>query len=219
MLRRDQAYIGVLIDEIVAKASEEPYRMLTARVEHRLLLRADTADLRLSEIGRGLGLLGEEESRIFEDRRTRLDQGRALLTRTINPGPAAAGWARAHGTAELTHGVSLKDLLRRPELDVPALAALEPALADLPAAEAEELSLAAKYEGYIERARLEAGRLRELEDQALPPGLDYETIPNLSREAVEKLGRIRPETLGQAGRISGLSPADLLAILVFLRRK
>ena len=219
VLRRDQAYIGVLIDEIVAKSSEEPYRMLTARVEHRLLLRSDTADLRLSEIGRGLGLLGEEEYRIFADRETRLDRGLALLRRTINPGPAVADWARAHGTAELTHGVSLKDLLRRPELDVPALAALEPALADFPTAEAEELSLAAKYEGYIERARLEASRLRELEDHPLPPGLDYGTIPNLSREAVEKLGRIHPETLGQAGRISGLSPADLLAILVYLRRK
>lgn len=218
VLRRDQAYIGVLLDELVAKESQEPYRMLTARVEHRLLLRGETADLRLAELGWSLGLLFDPEHESFMARTERLARGRALMTRTINPAPRVDAWAQDHGTAQLTHGVSLRDLLRRPELDLAALAELEPGLCDIPVAEAEELSLEVKYEGYITRARAEAERLRALEDQVLPPELDYGSISNLSREAVEKLARVRPETLGQASRISGLSPADLLSILLFMRR-
>ncbi|MGE5550529.1 MAG: tRNA uridine-5-carboxymethylaminomethyl(34) synthesis enzyme MnmG [Bacteroidota bacterium] len=218
ILRRDQAYIGVLIDELVTKESAEPYRMMTARAEHRLLLRADSADLRLAESGRQLGLIGEREYEAFLARKERLAKGWALLSRTINPSAAVEAWAKAHGTAVPTHGLSLKELLRRPELSLPDLFELESGLAGLSPAEAEELTHEVKYEGYIQRAQAEAERLRELEDRRIPPDLDFTAVPNLSREAVEKLTRVRPETLGQAGRISGLSPADLLAILVFLRR-
>ncbi|MGE5527975.1 MAG: tRNA uridine-5-carboxymethylaminomethyl(34) synthesis enzyme MnmG [Patescibacteria group bacterium] len=217
VLRRDQAYIGVLIDDIVTKESLEPYRLLTARVEHRLLLRAETADLRLAEIGHDLGLLAPESYGILQCRRAELERGRELLARAVHPGPEAEDWARAHGTAVLTHGVSLFDLLRRPEIGLDALAVFEPALASLAPREARELELEARYEGYIARARAEAGRLLAYEERRIPPDLDYAAIPNLSREAVEKLCRIRPETLGQAGRISGINPADLLAVLVHLR--
>ncbi len=218
VLRRDQAYIGVLIDEIISKESAEPYRMLTARVEHRLLLRGETADLRLAEIAHGLGSIGAREYEAFVHRREELARGRALLERAVKTGEETLAWARKHGTAALDRGITLKELLRRPELSLADLAELEPSLGALPPAAAEELSLEAKYEGYIARARAEAERLRAMEERALPSDLDYATIPNLSKEAVEKLTRIRPETMGQAGRISGLSPADLLAILVHLRR-
>ncbi|MCL6615478.1 MAG: tRNA uridine-5-carboxymethylaminomethyl(34) synthesis enzyme MnmG, partial [Firmicutes bacterium] len=218
VLRRDQAYIGVLIDEIVTKESDEPFRMLTARVEHRLLLRGETADLRLAEIGHGLGLIPEEEYAVFLARRERLRAAEESLSAHLNPGPELSAWAARHATAPPNRAVSLRELLRRPEIDLPALAELQPGLAALPPEEAEEISLSVKYEGYIIRARAEAERLREMEDLALPRDLDYARIPNLSQEAVEKLAKIRPETLGQAGRISGINPADLLAILVYLRR-
>ncbi|MGE5598342.1 MAG: tRNA uridine-5-carboxymethylaminomethyl(34) synthesis enzyme MnmG [Bacteroidota bacterium] len=218
ILRRDQAYIGVLLDELVTKESAEPYRIMTARAEHRLLLRADTADLRLAEIGRRLGLLTENEYDVFLRRRERLEQGRILLARGVPPGEDLLSWAAAHHTAVPAHGARLADLLRRPEISLADLVPLAPELASFSAEEGEELSLEVKYEGYIARARAEAERLRALEDRILPPDLDYAAIPNLSREAVEKLRRLRPATLGQAGRISGLSPADLLALLVHLRR-
>ena len=219
VLRRDQAYIGVLLDELVTKESAEPYRMLTARVEHRLLLRGETADLRLAGISHGLGLLADEHYTAFLKKKDSLLKGQDLLTKTINPNPAMEKWAEAHGTAVLTRGSSLGELLRRPELVLSDLYELEPELAGFSAGEAEELTLAAKYEGYIRRARGEAERLLTLEKQLLPPDLDYVKVPNLSREAVEKLQRIRPESLGQANRISGLSPADLLAILVYMRNQ
>ncbi|NLG84455.1 MAG: tRNA uridine-5-carboxymethylaminomethyl(34) synthesis enzyme MnmG [Firmicutes bacterium] len=218
ILRRDQAYIGVLIDEIVTKESDEPFRMLTARVEHRLLLRGETADLRLAEIGYGLGLIPAEDYERFLRRRERLAAAEELLATRRNPGSELTAWANRHRTTPPSHVVSLRELLRRPEIDLAALAELEPALAALPAEEAEEITLSVKYEGYIARARAEAERLRAMEDQPLSPDLDYAVIPNLSQEAVEKLSKIRPMTLGQAGRISGISPADLLALLVHLRR-
>ena len=218
VLRRDQAYIGVLIDEIVTKESDEPFRMLTARVEHRLLLRGETADLRLAEIGHALGLIPEQEYAAFLARRERLHAAEESLSAHLNPGPELSAWAARHATAPPNRAVSLRELLRRPEIDLPALAELQPGLAALPPEEAEEISLSVKYEGYIIRARAEAERLRDMEDLALPRDLDYARIPNLSQEAVEKLAKIRPETLGQAGRISGINPADLLAILVYLRR-
>lgn len=218
ILRRDQAYIGVLIDEIVTKDIQEPYRMMTARVEHRLLLRGETADLRLAEIGHRVGSLGAREYAAFLERRERLERGRRLLDRKVGSGSGVAAWARACGTAEPLPGQSLRDLLRRPEIRPADLALLEPGLAALSAAEAEEIALEVKYEGYIARARAEAERLKVMEDRTLPLDLDYTTVPNLSREAMEKLARFRPETIGQAGRISGLSPADLLALLVHLRK-
>jgi tRNA uridine 5-carboxymethylaminomethyl modification enzyme len=198
VLRRDQAYIGVLIDDLVTKGTTEPYRMFTSRAEYRLLLRQDNADFRLSSLGYDLGLLPQRNYRTLKTKQEAVEQELVRLSAT----------RVGHDT--------LTQLLRRPEIHY---ADLPGARVDLPAVVAEQVEIAVKYEGYITRQEAEVTKLKELEGRAIPTGFDYRTVSSLRNEARQKLGKIRPATLGQASRISGVSPADLGLLLVALKRQ
>ena len=202
---RSQAYIGVLIDDLVTRGVDEPYRMFTSRAEYRLLLRHDNADMRLTPMGRAIGLVDDVRWQRFEAKRARVDQIEEML-----------GSVRV-----ASEGITLGQLARRPETSWDDLVALHPALIDLSDdAEAVALSLVeARYGGYVKRQSEQVERFRRLEDKALPASLDYLTIPQLRAEAREKLDRVRPSSLGQAGRIAGISPTDIATLLVHLKRE
>jgi tRNA uridine 5-carboxymethylaminomethyl modification enzyme len=197
VLRRDQAYIGVLIDDLVTKGTVEPYRMFTSRAEYRLLLRQDNADMRLSDIGHAIGLLPGRLHNQFNQKRQMIAQERRRLE-TTHVG---------------TH--SLADLLRRPEVSYENLPGAQPPVPDEVKVQVE---IELKYQGYIDRQELEVNRFKELEEKTIPDWLDYEAVHNLRAEARQKLGRIRPRTLGQAARISGVSPSDVSVLAVLMRR-
>ncbi len=216
ILRRDQAYIGVLIDDLVTKGTEEPYRMMTSRAEYRLLLRQDNADLRLTELGWQLGTVSPQRYQLFTQKRTAVERALAQL-QTINIGPSQEANAAlaALDSPPLKSGSSVVDLLRRKELHYRPLAAAL-GLPELSEQVAEQVEINIKYEGYIAKQRKEVERFLQLEDSLLPAELDYRAIKELSSEAVEKLERVRPLSLGQASRISGVSPADLNVLLLTL---
>lgn len=196
-LRRDQAYVGVLIDDLVTKGTQEPYRMFTSRAEYRLLLRQDNADQRLSPIGQDIGLL---PSRLFERLNTKVRQIREEI----------------HRLSTTRHGQDLlSDLLKRPEIDYTSLPGRR---LDLPEEVTLQVEIALKYAGYIDRQEAEVDRLRLWEDQRIPATLDFGQVPSLRIEARSKLHAIRPTTLGQAGRISGVTPADVSVLSLFLKR-
>jgi tRNA uridine 5-carboxymethylaminomethyl modification enzyme len=202
VIDRAQAYIGVLIDDLVTRGVDEPYRMFTSRAEHRLLLRHDNADLRLTELGRRIGLVDDHRWTRFCGRKAAIERLDERLRTTRVDGESLAG------------------ILRRPPTTWADLVALHPALADSPHALGviEQVMIAAKYSGYIDRQTQQIERFRRLEDKPLPPWLDYARVPQLRAEAREKLARVRPRSLGQAGRISGLNPADIATLLVYLKR-
>lgn len=218
VLGRGEAYIGVLIDDLVTKGPREPYRMLTSRAEHRLLLRSDNADLRLAPHGYQVGLLPAEKYERFQAKRawiqgeiTRLEQEQLTPSADINAA------LKELGSAPLTHPISLAALLRRPELSYSDISRLAPPLEGLSGAAADTVEAEIKYAAYIEKEKRLVEQMRELEEKVLPSQLDYGQIKALSREAQEKLALIRPRTLGQAGRIPGVSPADVAVLMVYLR--
>ena len=219
--RRDEAYIGVLIDDLVTRGASEPYRMFTSRAEHRLLLREDNADLRLTPVGRRLGLVDEARWRRCEARREALERERARLRATrLHPRDLDPQAARAVLGAPLAEAQSLEALLRRPQVryaDLVALPGAGPGLDDPELARLVETEV--KYAGYVARQREEIARQRRLEDTRLPPDLDYGAVHGLSAEVREKLAAARPATLGQAARIDGVTPAAISALLVHLRRR
>jgi tRNA uridine 5-carboxymethylaminomethyl modification enzyme len=202
VLRRDQAYIGVLIDDLVTKGAEEPYRMFTSLAEHRLILRHDNADRRLTPIGREVGLVSDVAWQRLQEKERQIAAAQAAL--------------RAARRQDRT----LEDILRRPEVTWQSLAAEVPALAALKVSpEAwEQVEIEAKYAGYLARQAAQIARARQMEDRLLPPGLDYAAVPHMRNEAREKLARIRPRSLGQAARISGIGPADLAVLMIHLGR-
>lgn len=222
VLRRDEAYIGVLIDDLVTKGTSEPYRMMTSRAEYRLLLRQDNADLRLTEKGRAIGLVDDKRYGIFTEKRTALERTVSELGKqNISPSAENNAKLEAMGTAPLRSGSSLLDLLRRKEVTYSKLQQAFD-LPELAPQVAEQAEIFAKYEGYITKQRQEVERFMKLENKRLPDDIDYRAIKELSSEAAEKLDKVRPANIGQASRISGVSPADISVLMIALelnRRK
>jgi tRNA uridine 5-carboxymethylaminomethyl modification enzyme len=220
ILRRSEAYIGVLIDDLVNKGTDEPYRMFTSRAEHRILLRQDNADLRLTPLAHKLGLASDERlQRVEQKRQQTADVLEYLSKKAVEPGEIN-GLLVELGSAPISEKTRAVNLLRRPQVE---LADLQRALPELSqylntfGAEAlEQASIHVKYETYIDKEHQQAKRMGELEDVRIVGKLDYKAMPALSHEAREKLLRIQPETIGQASRISGISPADISVLMVYL---
>jgi tRNA uridine 5-carboxymethylaminomethyl modification enzyme len=220
VLDRSQAYIGVMIDDLVTLGTGEPYRMFTSRAEYRLLLREDNADQRLCETGHRLGLLPDEHYALYLAKKRALEEARTRITETvIHPGAEINGRLEALGTALLRKPVMLKELLRRPDLKLEDLEPWATWLADLPADVAEELEIETKYEGYLERQVEQVERFKKMEGVRLPQDMVFQGLPGLSREVQEKLTRIRPVNLGQASRISGVTPAAVAILQVYLKKR
>jgi len=220
VLDRSQAYLGVLVDDLVTRGTNEPYRMFTSRAEYRLLLREDNADQRLCEIGRRVGLLADEAYAVFRRKTDALEEARAgLSAQRIKPTAEVNDVLTNLGSTPLKGPAGLKELLCRPELGVSDLVPLAPWLAGLPPDVSEELEIEVKYEGYLVRQEEQAARFKTLETAKLPPDFNYEGLPGLSREVQEKLSRLRPVSLGQAARISGITPAAVAVLQVYLKRK
>ncbi len=219
VLTRSQSYIGTLIDDLVTKGTDEPYRMMTSRSEYRLLLRQDNADQRLTAIGHELGLvsdqrLAEVEAKYEAVRR----EVRRLMGKGLPPTAELNNFLESRGTAPVSDGAPMIALLRRPEIHYADLRQFDPEMPDLPQETAEQVEISVKYEGYIQRQLQEVEDFRKLESRAIPPGIDYANIQGLRLEAREKLAAVQPMNLGQASRISGVSPADVAALMIYLER-
>ena len=220
ILRRSESYIGTLIDDLVTKGTEEPYRMMTSRSEYRLLLRQDNADRRLTKLGHDIGLISDERLAAVEEKYAAVAREIKRLEHTGLPASDALNaLLRERGTAEITDGSPLIALLRRPQLRYDDLRAFDAGCAACPQDIAEQVEITVKYEGYIRRQMAEVEEFTRLESRLLPEELDYSGIDGLRLEAREKLAAIRPRSLGQAGRISGVSPADLAALMIFLEKE
>ncbi|MHB8790422.1 MAG: tRNA uridine-5-carboxymethylaminomethyl(34) synthesis enzyme MnmG [Desulfobulbaceae bacterium] len=225
ILDRSQAYTGVLIDDLVTKGTREPYRLFTSRAEYRLLLREDNADQRLREIGHRIGLVDRESWQAFQKKKNLIEEATALLHATrIRPGDRVNETLGQLGSVPLKQPSSLADLLRRPEITMAGIARLARCADPPPATELEnlpfgdEIELQIKYDGYIQRQEEQVARFKKLERTLLPPDLEYDGLPGLSNEVVEKLKDVRPLSLGQASRISGLTPAAISVLQVHLKK-
>jgi tRNA uridine 5-carboxymethylaminomethyl modification enzyme len=219
ILRRSESYIGTLIDDLVTKGTQEPYRMMTSRSEYRLVLREDNADRRLTARGYELGLVPEERLRAVEEKYAAVDRETQRLEHTgVSPSPALRAFLASRQTADAPDGCRLADLLRRPRIGYGDLAPFDPARPPLGEEIGQQVEIAVKYAGYIRRQERQVADFERTERRALPQDLDYARVPSLRLEAREKLQAVRPANLGQAGRISGVSPADLTALLVWLER-
>ena len=219
ILSRSESYIGTLIDDLVTKGTNEPYRIMTSRSEYRLLLRQDNADRRLTHRGYEIGLVSEARLREVEEKYDAVEREIKRLTHTgAAPSPALSALLAEKGTADVTDGASLLSLLKRPQLHYAELAPFDPERPDLPADVAEQVEISVKYEGYIQRQQKQVEDFRKMESHKLPPDLDFNAIQGLRLEAREKLSAVRPLDLGQASRISGVSPADIAALMVYLER-
>ena len=218
VLKRSESYIGTLIDDLVTKGTEEPYRMMTSRSEYRLVLRQDNADARLAAIGHRIGLVSDARLRAVEEKYEAVAREIRRLEHTGAAGtPSLNALLAEKGTAAVDSGCRLIDLLRRPQLTYDDLAAFDPERPDLPPAVREQVEISVKYEGYIQRQLRQAAEFEKLERRALPEDMDYSAIQGLRLEAREKLSAVRPLNLGQAGRISGVSPADVAALMIWLQ--
>jgi len=217
ILTRDSSYIGVLIDDLVTKGTAEPYRMMTSRSEYRLLLRQDNADRRLTEIGHRVGLIGEERYLAFLEKCRAVDaETERLGATTVAPTDEVNECLTALGSTPITTGVKLADLLRRPEISYAALEKIDTGRPNLSSAAKKTVEVQVKYAGYIKREMAEVERQRKLENKLLPPDIDYSSIGGLRLESAEKLSKIRPTSIGQASRISGVNPADISVLLIYL---
>ena len=220
VLSRSESYIGTLIDDLVTKGTNEPYRIMTSRSEYRLLLRQDNADRRLTKLGHDIGLISDERLAAVEEKYAAVAREIKRLEHTGLPASEALNaLLRSRGTAEITDGSPLIALLRRPQLRYNDLRAFDAGCAACPQDIAEQVEITVKYEGYIRRQMAEVEEFARLESRLLPEELDYSGIDGLRLEAREKLAAIRPRSLGQAGRISGVSPADLAALMIYLEKE
>lgn len=219
VLDRSQAYIGVLIDDLVTKENHEPYRMMTSRAEYRLLLRQDNADLRLRGIGHEIGLVSDEQYEYVLWKEKAIEAEIARLEKTnIGANEKVQAFLEAHGSTALKSGSTLAELIKRPELNYGMLAELDEKRPELPADVREQVDINLKYDGYIRRQKQQVAQFKKLEGRKIPADLDYTTVNSLRREAVQKLNLYKPENIGQASRISGVSPADISVLMVHLEQ-
>ena len=220
VLDRSQAYIGVLIDDLVTKENHEPYRMMTSRAEYRLLLRQDNADIRLRKIGHEIGLVSDEEYKHLLKKMDDIQSEIKRLEKTvIGVSDRVQMFLEKYGSTLLKSGITLAELVKRPELDYVKLAELDEGRPELPDDVTEQVNIEIKYEGYIKRQMQQVAQFKKLEDKKLPEDFDYSEVNSLRREAVQKLNKVQPATIGQASRISGVSPADISVLLVHFTRK
>lgn len=219
ILDRSEAYIGVLIDDLVTKGTNEPYRIMTSRAEYRLVLRQDNAEQRLTERGREAGLVDDHRYRTYKQHEREAESEMRRLAETVVNPSMANPFLEERGGTPVVSGISLADLLKRSEVDYKALAAIDPARPAISRHAARSVEVRIKYEGYITKQQQQIERFRRLEERLLPEDLAYETLEGLRIEAKQKLAAARPRSLGQASRISGVSPADISVLLIHLERK
>ena len=219
VLDRSQAYIGVLIDDLVTKENHEPYRMMTSRAEYRLLLRQDNADLRLRETGHNIGLVSDEEYEHLLEKKAQIDAEIERLEKaTIGGTPKVQELLAKYESTPLKSGTTLAELIKRPELDYEKLAEVDEKRPELAFDVQGQVNIEIKYEGYIKRQMQQVAQFKKLEGRKLPENFDYAQVNSLRKEAVQKLNKIQPSTIGQASRISGVSPADISVLMVYLER-
>lgn len=219
VLDRSQAYIGVLIDDLVTKENHEPYRMMTSRAEYRLLLRQDNADLRLTAIGHEIGLISDERYQKLNDKKRQIDEEiKRLQTATIGTTPQVQTFLEQHNSTLLKSGMTLEELLKRPEICYNDLKEIDTKQPELPEAVTQQVEISIKYEGYIKRQLQQVEQFKKLEKKKLSLDFDYSQVANLRKEAIQKLNEYQPASIGQASRISGVSPADVSVLLVYLNR-
>ena len=220
VLDRTQGYIGVLIDDLVTKGTNEPYRMMTSRAEYRLLLRQDNADLRLTEIGHNIGLISDERYERFLIKKANIEQEIKRLKNTVvRPTEKVNKFLEEHGTTPLNNGYKMAELLKRTELTYDALKEIDDERPELSIAEKEEVEIQIKYEGYIKMEEEQVEKFKKLENKKLSEDINYTDIKGLRIEAMQKLNKIKPTSIGQASRISGVSPADINVLLIYLQIK
>ena len=220
ILDRSQAYIGVLIDDLVTKENREPYRMMTSRAEYRLLLRQDNADLRLTKIGHEMGLISEERYQNLLEKEREIAEEIARVEKVfVGTSEQVQELLNEYGSTPLNSGISLAELIKRPELSYDIVAPLDPKRPKLMRGVAEQVNIHMKYDGYIQRQMHQVEQFQKLENKKLPESLDYNEVPSLRTEARQKLTAVRPLSIGQASRISGVSPADISVLLVWLEHK
>ncbi len=220
ILTRDMGYLGVMVDDLCVKGTDEPYRMMTSRSEYRLLLRQDNADLRLTALSHARGLADDRRMALCEQKQSQTDALLSALAATrLSTSPERARWFALRGLPPTDAAFTAEELLRRPEIDWNQLCELCPALWDAPAAAREQAEMHVKYDGYLKKQQAQVQRARAMEEWILPADLDYETIPSLRIEARQKLALKRPQSLSQAGRIPGVNPADIAVLMVWLKKK
>lgn len=219
VLERSNSYIGTLVDDLVTKGVLDPYRMMTSRSEYRLILRQDNADMRLTPLGHEIGLISDERyAKFLEKKRLCAEETERLENTTVKMSPELNEMLEAHGTAPLNEGIRASELLRRPQISYADLAPFDPGRKPLPEAVVEQAEIGIKYEGYIKKQLAQVEQMHRLEEKKIPEDIDYKSIHGLRLEAAEKLDRIRPMNIGQAGRISGVSPADISVLLIYLQK-
>ena len=217
--RRDEAYIGVLVDDLITHGTSEPYRMFTSRAEYRLVLREDNADIRLTEIGRKLGVVGDDRWAAFSTKRDQIDCEMARLSSTwVQPKSAEAATLEPKLSSPLAREYNLADLVKRPELTYADIKAIKPSEVEIETAAEEQIEISIKYAGYIDRQKQEIDQMRRQENTALPEDFDYDAVGGLSNELKSKLEHVRPATIAQASRIQGMTPAAISLLLVHLKK-
>ena len=220
ILDRSQAYIGVLIDDLVTKENFEPYRMMTSRAEYRLLLRQDNAQLRLLEKGYRAGLVSEERYQRFLRKKEQIqDEIARVKNMRVGAGAAIQKCLTELGSTPLTTSATMAELIRRPELTYQVLSPIDPDRPDLPFDVQEEINIEIKYEGYITRQERQVEQFRKMEEKKIPEDINYDDVPSLRNEARQKLKEVRPSSIGQASRVMGVNPADVSVLMVYLKTR